>query len=116
MVIGAESLRKLKIPVYETDIDPARRYLMERNIYAQVSLTGDEIKEERSSLFVNPTMKSAEVEPEFRVLSLDIETGKDNTLYSIACHLWGNIPRKKDCIYERKEGNNRKGRSGSGFQ
>src|ERR1035437_5396279 len=48
LIIGAEYLRKLKIPVYESDIDPARRYLMERNIYAQVSLTGDDMKEERS--------------------------------------------------------------------
>ena len=95
LIIGAEYLRKLKIPVYESDIDPARRYLMERNIYAQVSLTGGEMKEEQSTLFINPIIKPAVVEPEFRVLSLDIETGKDNTLYSIACHLWGNTPEKK---------------------
>jgi DNA polymerase-2 len=95
LIIGAEYLRKLKIPIYESDIDPARRYLMERNIYAQVSLTGGEMKEEQSTLFINPVIKPAVVEPEFRVLSLDIETGKDNTLYSIACHLWGNIPEKK---------------------
>jgi len=95
LIIGAEYLRKLKIPIYESDIDPARRYLMERNIYAQVSLTGGEMKEEQSTLFINPVIKPAVVEPEFRVLSLDIETGKDNTLYSIACHLWGNIPEEK---------------------
>src|ERR1035437_982797 len=95
LIIGVEYLRKLKIPVYESDIDPARRYLMERNIYAQVSLTGDDMKEEQSTLFINPIIKPAVVEPEFRVLSLDIETGKDNTLYSIACHLWGNTPEKK---------------------
>ena len=38
LLLGAEYLRKMKIPVYESDIDPARRYLMERNIYAHVSL------------------------------------------------------------------------------
>ena len=95
LLLGAEYLRKLKIPVYESDIDPARRYLMERYIYAQASLSGNEKKEEQSSLFINPIIKPVVVEPEFRVLSLDIETGKDNTLYSIACHLWGNIPEKK---------------------
>jgi DNA polymerase-2 len=96
-------LCKLKIPVYESDIDPARRYLMERYIYAQASLSGNEKKEEQSSLFINPIIKPVVVEPEFRVLSLDIETGKDNTLYSIACHLWGNIPEKK-IVFMRGKG------------
>jgi DNA polymerase-2 len=95
LILGAEYLRKLKIPVFESDIDPARRYLMERYIYAQASLTGDEIKEEQSTLFINPIIKPSVVEPEFRVLSLDIETGRDNSLLSIACHLWGKIPEQK---------------------
>lgn len=95
LTLGAEFLRKLKIPVYESDVDPARRFLMERFIYAQASLIGDAIKEEQSTLFINPIIKPAVVEPEFWVLSLDIETGRDNTLYSIACHLWGKIPEKK---------------------
>ena len=103
LLLGAEYLRKLKIPVYESDIDPARRYLMERYIYAQASLSGNEKKEEQSSLFINPIIKPVVVEPEFRVLSLDIETGKDNTLYSIACHLWGNIPEKK-IVFMRGKG------------
>ena len=103
LLLGAEYLCKLKIPVYESDIDPARRYLMERYIYAQASLSGNEKKEEQSSLFINPIIKPVVVEPEFRVLSLDIETGKDNTLYSIACHLWGNIPEKK-IVFMRGKG------------
>jgi DNA polymerase II len=92
---AAERLRKLNIPIYESDIDPARRYLMERFIYAQVSLTGEEIKQERSTLFINPAIKPTVVEPEFKVLSVDIETGRDNSVYSIACHLWGNCPEVK---------------------
>ena len=104
LLIGAEYLRKLKIPVYESDVDPARRYLMERYIYAQASLAGDEKKEKQSTLFINPTIKPAVIEPEFRVLSLDIETGKDNTLLSIACHLWGNIPEKKIVFMRGKGG------------
>jgi DNA polymerase-2 len=81
---AAESLRAMMIPVYETDIDPARRYMMERNIYAQVSLTGQGTKEGQYIQFINPVMKPAEVEPEFKVLSLDIETGTDGSIYSIA--------------------------------
>jgi DNA polymerase II len=108
LILGSEYLRKLKIPVYESDIDPARRYLMERHIYAQASLTGGEIKEEQSTLFINPIIKPAIVEPEFRILSLDIETGKDNTVYSIACHLWGNISEKKIVFMRGKEGTAKK--------
>jgi DNA polymerase-2 len=81
---AAESLRAMMIPVYETDIDPARRYMMERNIYAQVLLTGQGTKEGQYIQFINPVMKPAEVEPEFKVLSLDIETGTDGSIYSIA--------------------------------
>jgi DNA polymerase-2 len=96
LLSSAEYLRKLNIPIYESDVDPARRYLMERNIYAQVSLTGEEKKEEKSTLFINPVIKPAVVEPEFRVLSIDIETGRDNSVYSIACHIWGgNDPEVK---------------------
>jgi len=80
----AEYLREMKIPVYESDIDPARRYLMERNIYAQILLTGKGIKEEQHIHFTNPVMKPASVEPDFKVLSLDIETGTDSSVYSIA--------------------------------
>jgi DNA polymerase-2 len=104
LLLGAEYLRKEKIPVYESDIDPARRFLMERYIYAQASLTGDEKKEGLSTLFINPIMKPAIVEPEFRILSLDIETGRDNTLYSIACHIWGNISEKKIVFMRGKRG------------
>jgi DNA polymerase-2 len=81
---AGESLRAMMIPVYETDVDPARRYMMERNIYAQVSLTGQGTKEGQYIQFINPVMKPAEVEPEFKVLSLDIETGTDGSIYSIA--------------------------------
>ncbi|MDR3668671.1 MAG: 3'-5' exonuclease, partial [Ignavibacteriaceae bacterium] len=95
LLSGADFLRRAKIPIFESDIDPARRYLMERYIYAQVSLTGEEIKEGNSSVFINPIMKPSSVEPEFRTLSLDIETGRDNSVLSIACHLWGNTAEKK---------------------
>ncbi|MDR3610011.1 MAG: DNA polymerase II [Ignavibacteriaceae bacterium] len=95
LLIAAEYLRKLNIAVFESDVDPARRYLMERFIYAQASLTGEAIREGKSTLFINPVIKPCIVEPEFRVVSLDIETGRDNSVYSIACNLWGNIPETK---------------------
>src|ERR1035437_10722926 len=77
---------------------------MERYIYAQASLKGDKKEEEQSRLFIKPILKPVVVEPEFRILSLDIETGKDNSLYSIACHFWGNIPEKKIVFMRGKGG------------
>ncbi len=84
LLSAVEILRDMLIPVYETDIDPARRYLMERNIYAQVLLTGKAEKEGQYLHFINPVMKPTDVEPEFKVISLDIETGTDGSVYSIA--------------------------------
>ena len=95
LLAAAETLREMMIPVYESDIDPARRYLMERNIYAQVSLTGKGIKDGQYISFLNPVIKPAEVEPEFKVVSLDIETGTDNSVYSIALDFrWKNEIRQ----------------------
>jgi DNA polymerase-2 len=103
LLTAAEQLRKMNINVYESDIDPARRYLMERYIYAQAALTGEGKKEDSSTLFINPVMKPASVEPEFNIVSLDIETGKDNSVLSIAMHFWGNVPEKKIVLMRRDE-------------
>jgi len=84
-----------EIKTYEADLDPARRYLMEKGIKAQVTVTGEGVIKDKLTVFVNPNLKPAEVTPEFTVVSLDIETG-GNTLYSIAVYL-----RRKD--YEIKK-------------
>ena len=42
--IVAEDLHQNNVTTYESDLDPARRYLMERFINAQVLVTGKQIK------------------------------------------------------------------------
>jgi DNA polymerase II len=76
-----------EIKTFEADIDPARRYLMEKGINAQVSVSGDAEQKEKLLVFTNPKIKPAEVTPEFSVASLDIETGEKNLIYSIAVYL-----------------------------
>ena len=56
---------------------------MEKSINAQVNVSGPYTKKEKLISFVNPEVKPAEISPEFSVASLDIETGKNNLLYSL---------------------------------
>lgn len=86
----ADSLHESDIKTYESDIDPLRRYLMEKGINSQLKITG--VGEQRNSLtrFTNPVIEPCAVSPQFVIASLDIETGtKSNQLYSIAVHVTG---------------------------
>jgi DNA polymerase II len=81
---------------YESDIDPVRRYLMERFINAQIKVTGEAVEQNNLITFTNPKIEPCEVSPKFVVASLDIETGANNTkLYSIAVHLTENETEEK---------------------
>ena len=84
---AAEELHSSELKTFESDIDPARRYLMERFINAQVIVTGkSEIKNGVTTL-INPKIENCEFTPDLRIASIDIETGaKSGMLYSIAVH------------------------------
>ena len=61
---------------------------MEREINTQLRVTGEPIKKNKLTVFHNPKVEPCQVNPRFKILSLDIETGtKQNQLYSIAVHL-----------------------------
>src|SRR3990172_5004891 len=87
---AADLLHQNEITTYESDIDPARRCLMERFINAQIKVTGRTGKKDSLTSFTNPKIEPCEITPEFVVASLDIETGAhNNNLYSIAVHVTG---------------------------
>ena len=97
---AAGSFSSDNIRIFESDIDPVRRYLMEKNINVQCIVEGEyKLKESTGSQmlsFLNPKIKSCEILPQFKVASIDIETGiKQNNLYSIAVHLTGKIEEEK---------------------
>lgn len=93
---AAELLREREITTFESDVDPARRYLMERFINVQAEITGKSQLKGNLLSFTNPSLKSAEIQPNFKIASIDIETGvKSDTLYSIAVHITGRGEEEK---------------------
>ncbi|MGE5402996.1 MAG: DNA polymerase II [Ignavibacteriales bacterium] len=84
---AAEKLRLNHITTYESDVDPLRRFLMERFINVQVELTGTFEKRGNLLKTINPKVKACDITPSLRCISIDIETGiENNMLYSIAVH------------------------------
>ncbi len=85
---AAQILEDNYIHTYESDVDPVRRYLMERFINVQMNVNGEAVRRGNISVIKNPVIKPAVVTPKFSVLSIDIETGtRSDTLYSIAAHV-----------------------------
>ncbi|GAB2803969.1 DNA polymerase II [Halomonas shantousis] len=75
-------LREAGIDVYEADIRPPERYLMERFITAPVVFAGQEVAAGR---LVGGQLKPApDYRPRLKLVSLDIETSERGELYSIA--------------------------------
>ena len=86
----AENCQQSNLKTYESDLDPLRRFLMEKSINSQMKITG--VAEQRNSIvrFTNPTILPCNTTPEFVIASVDIETGaKTNQLYSVAVHITG---------------------------
>ncbi|QYY28367.1 DNA polymerase II [Cupriavidus pinatubonensis] len=78
----SRALRDAGVDVYEADIRPPERYLMERFITAPVWYDGDA---DGSGVVRNAQMKPAtDYRPTLRLVSLDIETNAFGDLYSIA--------------------------------
>ncbi|RLM28168.1 DNA polymerase II [Brenneria alni] len=74
-------LREGGVQVYEADIRPPDRFLMERFITASVWLSGEPAS---SGLLTQVRMKpSPDYRPDLRLVSLDIETNRHGELYCI---------------------------------
>jgi DNA polymerase-2 len=77
-------LRQQGIDVYEADVRPPERYLMERFITAPVLYTGREADGDASLLLDGQLKPVTGYRPQLRLASLDIETTMNGELYSIA--------------------------------
>jgi len=77
-------LEEAGIRIWESDVRPEERFLMERFIHGSARLSGEVIIRDRYKEFVNPIFEPSKWRPRFSIASLDIETGMDGTLYSIA--------------------------------
>ncbi|MGB5288333.1 MAG: 3'-5' exonuclease, partial [Ignavibacteriaceae bacterium] len=101
---AVEEIENMGIKTFESDVDPTRRFLMERFINAQVQVEG--ICEQKKNLysFTNPKLEPCDITPKLLVASIDIETGTQNKLlYSVAVHLSGKIEEKKVFIVSEEE-------------
>ena len=77
-----QRLRSAGIDVFEADIRPPERYLMERFITAPVQFTG---QPDAEGMYHDAQLKPLEgYRPALRLVSLDIETSERGELYSIA--------------------------------
>ncbi|MEO6919506.1 MAG: DNA polymerase II [Collimonas sp.] len=77
-----KQLKEAGVDVYEADIRPPERYLMERFITAPVWFAGEE---NGNGPMLNSYLKpAADYRPQLKLVSLDIETTAHGDLYSIA--------------------------------
>ena len=84
-LVNARSKLRGKIRVYEADIKPSDRFLMERFITAGVEVRGILSDENNYVTFRDAQLRPALYKPKFKLVSLDIETSyTENILYSIA--------------------------------
>ncbi|MBN1308596.1 MAG: DNA polymerase II [Chitinispirillaceae bacterium] len=82
----ARRLHSASLPVFESDIHPVDRFLMERSVMGGFEATGSSLRSGKTLRMVNPRIRGADFVPKLTVLSLDIETDVNNgSLYSIAC-------------------------------
>ena len=81
-----ETLRSRGIRVFESDVYPSDRYLMERFINSGIQWEGEGLQSPEGTVYYDPTLHAHPVNASFRVLSLDIETGQNGQVYSIAMH------------------------------
>jgi len=76
--------RDLGLPLHESDVKPADRYLMERFVHAGFHAHGQLLQRDGYLEMINPQLKPAAFQPSLNALSLDIETrANTNRLYSI---------------------------------
>ena len=76
------ALRRAGVEVFEADVRPPERYMMERFITAPVRFSGTPNAE---GLLLDAQMKAdADYRPSLKLVSLDIETTAQGELYSIA--------------------------------
>ena len=81
-----DRLRAHGVLVFESDVGPSERHLMERFIHASCSFSGTAQAADGYQLVDQPRMQRASYRPKLSRLSFDIETGSADQLYCIGVH------------------------------
>ena len=69
---------------FEADIKAMDRFLMDNRFFAQVKIEGEGVFKNGLLTFNNPKMTSGSFYPDYKIMSFDIETGKDGRILSLA--------------------------------
>ncbi|MGR6839337.1 DNA polymerase II [Aliivibrio wodanis] len=81
---ASQCLEQAELPIFESDIRLADRYLMERFICGGLSFIGTAIPRKNHIEYRNVKIKSTPISPTFSKVSLDIECSEKGILYSVA--------------------------------
>ena len=74
-----------RVELFEADVRPTDRFLMERYLQAEVCVSGEAEQRSGYRYMLDPVFRPQKVAPRLKVASLDIETSyTENILYSIA--------------------------------
>ena len=85
LAAAREALRGRGVTLYESDLKPSDRYLMERFVTAAFAVEGEARERDGYLEFRNPQLRRTEYRSRLRQVSLDIESdGLSGQLYSIA--------------------------------
>jgi DNA polymerase-2 len=81
-----DQLHKTGVILYESDINPVERFLMERFVAGGFEASGSISNHDGTLFLCNPVIRGTDVKPSLQVLSFDIETDTaTGQIYSIAC-------------------------------
>jgi DNA polymerase-2 len=85
--VARDCLREAGIPVYEGDLSPTERHLMERFVHGSCEFDGAVSRDDEGVLVCgNPRLRRGEFVPRLSLLAFDIETGSAHQLYAIGYH------------------------------
>lgn len=96
---GRDRFSKAGIRTYENDVRPENRFLMERFICGPVEFEGPSHKKDGLTVYDCPQIRPSSYKPQWKALSLDIETGMDGTLYSVGLSMFRGEELLKEKVF-----------------
>jgi DNA polymerase-2 len=72
LISTLEELNQNNVTTYESDVDPLRRFLMEKSINSQMKITGVVEQKTLITKFLNPIIEPCNVTPNLVIASIDI--------------------------------------------
>jgi DNA polymerase-2 len=79
-----KELQDQGLKTFEADVRAHERFLMDNDIFAQVTITGKSFIKDGLICFLNPKITRSQYYPVCKIMSFDIETGRDGKLLSLA--------------------------------